>query len=176
MFPSFYRRSSQNANVNGVLKVCTTDTANASHGKPFSQYQGNSTALSNGLTNRYNKQNGYLNNRTKFNSSSRSSKYVYISNSSDMEKTAKPPVSKLPVQLKNNESKPTTKFTGSRNDVFRFTSVPKVTSNLTTKNNTTAVQRSCKKSTQLEATATIATSNIDHHKLKYVLALPIDLM
>ena len=144
----------------------TADTDNLSHGKLVGQQQRNSTASCNGLTNRYHKTNGYCHDHTKFGFSSHPNKYVYVSS----EKTAKSPVTKPPVQLKSNEiqNRPIKKFTRSRNDVFRFTSVPKqpvaTTCNLVTKINSMSVKGSCKNT---EAATVKATSNIKH-KLKCV--------
>ena len=105
-------------------------TNNPGHGKLVSQYQTNSPAPSNGLTNRHYKINSYFHNHTKFGSSSRQSKYVFVSNSNDKEKVAKSVVSKPPVQPEMNEIQHTStkKLTSSRNDVFRFTSAPKTAS------------------------------------------------
>lgn len=96
---------------------------------------------------------------------------MFVSDGDDKVKVTNPAASKPPVQLTNDKTqrKPTKKFTGSRNDVFRFTSqesqpkpVNDAAFNLSPKNNPTVLQESCKKA---ESTAVIANSNV---KLKYV--------
>ena len=137
--------------------------ANPSSAKLVPQHQYNSAAPTNGSTNRYHKPNSHFHNHTKFGSN----KYVFI----DHSKQSKPAVSKLPVQPKNNDIQhiSTKKFTGSRNDVFRFTAVPKPVSTTCTvvMKNSTTVQELCKKTNQPETVAKTATTNI-HHKLKCV--------
>lgn len=99
---------------------------------------------------------------------------MYINDSSDKKKATKPAVptiTKYPVTNKM-QCKSATKFTGSRNDVFRFTSVPKpvnTTCNLLTKNSVT-VQKSHKETTQPETIVAITTGNLHHHnyKLRYI--------
>ena len=160
-FTARFHRSSQDSNTNTGNSVHKAPTANPSNAKLVPRHQYNSPAPSiNGSTNRYHK----LHNHTKFGSN----KYVFINDSKD--KQSKPAVSKLPVQPKNSDIQctPTKKFTGSRNDVFRFTAVPKPTSTTCTlvMKNSATVQESCKKN-QPETAATTATTNI-HHKLKCV--------
>ena len=163
----FYHRSSQNSNANSVHKAVTAHTANPSHAKLVSKHQYSSAAHTNGLTNRYHKPNDHFHNHTKFGHNRGPNKYVFINN--DKEKQSKPAVIQ-PSQHKSNDIRHTSKkFTGSRNDVFRFTAVPKpvsTTCNLATKSSTT-VQEPCKKTTP-ETVATTAASNIHQHKLKYV--------
>jgi len=106
---------------------------------------------------------------------------VYINNSKDKEKVVPKPVvpvvTKFPGQFVTNkiQFKPTNKFPGSRNDVFRFTSITKpvnTTYNLVAKNSVT-VQESHKKTTQPENTAAIATGNTYHLKSRYISNSPL---
>ena len=179
-FLSLYHRSSapQNPDINSVHKVYVNHTTNSNHVKLINQHQKYSAAPYNGLTSQYHKPNHpsrHPYSHTKFVSGSRSNKYVFVSNSIDKKTIAKPPtVSKLPVQHTNNaiQCRPTKKFTGSRNDVFRFTSVPKpVDSTANIPKNSGMIQECHKKTSQPEATKAIASSKLSivhQQKFKYV--------
>ena len=189
----YHRSSAQNSSTNSVHKVYTAHTTMSSHVKLINQHQNYSAAPLNGLTSQHHKLNHptrHLYSHAKFGAGSRPNKYVFVSNSTDKEIMAKPTVSKLPIQPTSSaiQSKkiptvpvhPTSsplqskKITGSRNDVFRFTSVPKPVSNkassLVTKSSD-MVQECHKKTNQPKSINAIATGrpNIMHQqKLKYV--------
>ena len=192
-FLSLYHRSStQNSDTNGVHKAYAAHTTTSSHVKLINQHQNYSAAPSNGLTSQYHKLNHpsrHLYGHTKFGTGSRPNKYVFVSNSSDKETMAKPTVSKLPIHPTTSaiQSKkistapihPTTsaiqskKITG-RNDVFRFTSVPKPVNNKASSlvaKSSKVVQECCKKTNQPESINAIATSRrsvVHQQKFKYV--------
>ena len=85
----------------------------------------------NGLINQHHRPNRHFHCHLKFEPGSKPNKYVFINKSNDKEKQTKHVVNKIPVQHKSKDTQhgiqdtSTKKLTGSQNNVFRFTTVPK---------------------------------------------------